>query len=348
MKKKTNAEPAVFKPLDDQAALTLAGVWLTVPRGGPFRSGFSLREISTRFRLGHSTAVFGACGSGKSLLLRMLAGQLHPQKGAINLENRPITAVSRLNFGFVPAWGDFPQDLTPQEWLEVCLQVYGCGPKSHRQTMILGALELWELKSWASRRIGQCPPHVSKALAWAAATAHSPDIVIADEPLMGCDTSCQGTVKEWIGKHRAAKKTFIFAARSPEETVGWSDGFLVIRGGEIVLSKEQKVGAQAAAKMPGSRSFQVEVSGLDRERADGWRKNFALPLWENFSLQGFLARLVFQAEGEASQWLSQAVKSNMVVLNYGAVNEAPEREFLEGIRPFLSPLAETPVGRMDA
>lgn len=327
--------------LEDSARmLKVEGLWVTVPRQTRRESHFSLRDVSVGFPLGRSTALFGNEGSGKSLLLGVLSGQVLPEKGTLSLAGSPINTLKRLKFGYVADWGRFPPDLTLKEWLEVSLQAYGCGPGAHRKEMIAAATEQWGLQKWADSKIGTAPPDRVKALGWAAATLHSPEILIADEPTLGCHGATIAAIETWIRKQQQSGKTFIYASRDPEKTLQWSSGFHVIRNGEIVLSHLQKQSSSSASGILNSRSFQVEISGLDRDQADNWRRNFSLPLWDHFSVRGFLARLLFKAESDASLWLTQAVKNNMVVLTFGAVEAAPQTETIESIRPFFSNASE--------
>jgi len=55
-----------------------------------------LRRVSARIPPGRVVAVLGANGAGKSTLLRVLAGELSPSSGRVDLEGRDLTSWSRL------------------------------------------------------------------------------------------------------------------------------------------------------------------------------------------------------------------------------------------------------------
>src|SRR5882724_11913432 len=65
------------------------------------RSAFSLRDLSLRVEPGEAVALLGHNGSGKSTVLRLVAGIYQPTVGTITTDGR-ITAVIELGAGFHP------------------------------------------------------------------------------------------------------------------------------------------------------------------------------------------------------------------------------------------------------
>ncbi len=65
------------------------------------RAAFSLRDVSLRVAPGEAVALLGHNGSGKSTILRLVAGIYQPSAGAIATTGR-ITAVIELGAGFHP------------------------------------------------------------------------------------------------------------------------------------------------------------------------------------------------------------------------------------------------------
>jgi ABC-type polysaccharide/polyol phosphate transport system ATPase subunit len=65
------------------------------------RTAFSLRDVNLRVERGEAVALLGRNGSGKSTILRLVAGIYRPSTGAITTTGR-ITAVIELGAGFHP------------------------------------------------------------------------------------------------------------------------------------------------------------------------------------------------------------------------------------------------------
>ena len=162
----------------------------------------ALDSLSTSFSLGVLTAVAGPSGSGKSSLLRLLAGMDRPTSGGLWVEGVAIHSASRstlrrlrrhaVGYVFQRASDNFFPYMTVGEHLEEAKRLSGAidGIDSDEALEILGI----------SHRVGHLPRQLSGGeqarAAIAQVLARGSTVVLADEPTAELDTeSAQGVLR---------------------------------------------------------------------------------------------------------------------------------------------------------
>lgn len=154
-----------------------------------------LRGVSLQVAAGEVVAVMGPSGSGKSTLLHCLSGLVTPDSGDVLLEGGSLPAMgdrarSRTRLarcGFVAQFGDLVPELTLAENVELPLRLLRHGRRAARARAaeLLGALGVGEV---ADHRAGEASGGQVQRAAVARALAHSPAVLLADEPTGALDT----------------------------------------------------------------------------------------------------------------------------------------------------------------
>ncbi len=143
----------------------LGGVDLVVPRGSV-------------------TALVGCNGAGKSTLLRVLVGALVPDAGTVRVLGVDPTndgARVRSMVGYVPDRIDVPSRTRGSEWLAFVARFYPIWSADEERRWI-------ELLAFDPReRVAEMSKGARTKLALVAALAHSPRILLLDEPFSGLD-----------------------------------------------------------------------------------------------------------------------------------------------------------------
>ena len=169
---------------------------------------WALKDVSFEVYKGDSLGLIGLNGSGKSTMLKTIAGVLKPTKGSVQV-NGSVAPLIELGAGF-----DF--DLTPSEniYLNGALLGYS---REVMQTYYNDIVEFSELQNFMDVPVKNFSSGMVSRLAFAIATIGTPDILIVDEVLSVGDFRFQQKCEERIRHMMAAGTTILFVSHSIEQ-----------------------------------------------------------------------------------------------------------------------------------
>ena len=155
---------------------------------------------------GEILAFLGPNGAGKTTTLRMCAGLLRPDAGAIvvagaSLARAPRAAKALL--GFVPDRPFLYDRLSGREFLDFVAALYDVPPAQARGRAD-ALLERFELGATADDLIEGYSLGMRQKLSVAAAVIHDPPLLLLDEPLQGLDPQGARALKDLL-RERAAR-----------------------------------------------------------------------------------------------------------------------------------------------
>jgi ABC-2 type transport system ATP-binding protein len=187
-------------------------------------------------RGGEFYALLGPNGAGKTTTLRMIAGLMRPDAGAIHVAGidalaDPVAAKR------VMAWiSDEPMiydKLTPREYLEFVAGLWGVEPTlaEMRAEELLGWLELTEN---ADQRCESFSKGMRQKVALAGALVHDPRVIILDEPLTGLDAGSARQVKNVLRERVRAGGAIIMTTHILEVAERMADRIGVIAHGRLI------------------------------------------------------------------------------------------------------------------
>lgn len=151
------------------------------------------RAVSWRVARGEFWVVAGLMGSGKSSLLRFLAGLLAPTSGQYKLFGEPMPIIDqarlpvRLKLGFVPEDGGLLSTLNLAENVALPLRYHRNVPATSALERAQELLRTLECKPWVDAHPGSAPPDVRRRAGLARALIMNPEVLIVDCPLRGLD-----------------------------------------------------------------------------------------------------------------------------------------------------------------
>jgi len=192
-------------------------------------------EIDLTIQDNEFFAIYGKSGSGKTTILRMIAGLEKPEEGFISFNrivyfdsNKKIhLPPQRRNVGFVfQNYALFPH-MTVLENLEYAAE-------NHRKKQIKELLELLDLYQLKDRYPNALSGGQQQRVALARALVRNPKILLLDEPLSALDPYTRTRLQDEITKiHRYYGLTTILVSHDKPEVFKLSNRVLILEDGKI-------------------------------------------------------------------------------------------------------------------
>lgn len=218
-------------------------------REGPVAGSVTLDRLSKRFgdvtavddvsliiRPGEMVALLGASGSGKSTILRMIAGLESPTSGEIRIDGTRVneTPVHKRGLGLVPQQYGLIPHLTVAENVAFGLRVRRMGRVELREKVgrILALTQLHEL---ADRSPTQLSGGQAQRVALARAMVVEPRVLLLDEPLAALDRALREHMQAEIKQlQRRVGVTTVFVTHDQQEALSLADRVGVVEAGRLV------------------------------------------------------------------------------------------------------------------
>ncbi len=169
---------------------------------------WALKDVSFEVKKGDSLGLIGLNGSGKSTMLKTIAGVLKPTKGEVTVHGN-IAPLIELGAGF-------DMDLTAREnvFLNGALLGYN---RSQMEKQYEDIVEFSELRDFMDVPVKNFSSGMVSRLAFAIATIGIPDILIVDEVLSVGDFRFQEKCEARIQNMRDNGTTILFVSHSLQQ-----------------------------------------------------------------------------------------------------------------------------------
>ena len=181
-------------------AVELAGVNFGYDPGRPI-----LRGIDMTIPRGKVVAIMGGSGCGKTTILRLIGGQLHPQAGRVLVEGQSVPDLDRdalfalrRKIGMLFQFGALFTDLTVFENIAFALREHTNLPDELIRDLVLMKLNAVGLRGTAQLRPAELSGGMARRVALARAMALDPMLMLYDEPFAGLDPISLGVVGQLI------------------------------------------------------------------------------------------------------------------------------------------------------
>jgi len=196
----------------------------------------AVNDLSLRVKSGEFYALLGPNGAGKTTTLRMVAGLLEADAGAVRVCGidafaEPIEAKKIL--AWVPDEPMVYDKLTPLEYLEFVAGLWSMDA-DFAQAKADSLLEAFGLSAHADERCGGFSKGMRQKVALAGALIHEPRLIILDEPLTGLDAGSARQVKQVLTGLVARGVTVIMTTHILEVAERMADRIGIIARGKLV------------------------------------------------------------------------------------------------------------------
>jgi NitT/TauT family transport system ATP-binding protein len=186
----------------------------------------ALKEVSANVKPGEFITLLGPSGCGKTTLLKMTAGLLKPDEGAITIGGKPVKEPRKdacmvfQNFGLLP-WRTVARNI------EFPLELDGV-PKRERSERAKYFLNLVGLSSFEDHYPHELSGGMQQRVGIARAMMREPILIFMDEPFGALDAQTREQLQEdFLKIWQQTRMTVLFVTHSIDEALVLSDRIFV-------------------------------------------------------------------------------------------------------------------------
>ena len=201
-----------------------------------------LKNLSMDFPRGKLIAVMGGSGSGKTTVLRLIGGQIRPQKGQVSVAGEVVHQLDtdglyrlRRKMGMLFQFGALFTDLSVFDNVAFPLREHTDLPEELIRDLVLMKLNTVGLRNAAKLKPGEISGGMARRVAVARATALDPELIMYDEPFAGLDPISMGVTANLIRNlNDALGSTSILVSHDVQECFAIADYVYFLSAGAIV------------------------------------------------------------------------------------------------------------------
>ena len=203
-----------------------------------FGAFVAVDDVSMSVGPGEVVGLLGANGAGKTTLIRLLLGLLGTTRGDVELLGGPPDRLRRSSLGYVPQGLGLYGDLTVTENLAFSAQAYGVAAPA-----IPAAL-----RGSADVLVAELPLGLQRQVAFLAALAHGPRVLVLDEPTSGVDPLARAALWDTI-RDQADRGTGVLVTTHYMQEAAQCDRLLLMSRARLVAegSEADIIGGTTAA-----------------------------------------------------------------------------------------------------
>ena len=198
--------------------------------GKLYDNRWAIKNVSFKLKPGSITGLLGRNASGKSTLLRLLAGSSKPTTGECSVFGKTCGPESRIVTSFSPDVDYFYTHLTVGQHLEFYSNFYDSW-NWEKCNDILATMEL-SLKS----KITSLSQGQKARLKLTVSFSWDSQLILMDEPFKGIDfPSKQLILNVLLNEYKHEKQTIIISTHNIEESESLFDQILVMNKGKLLV-----------------------------------------------------------------------------------------------------------------
>jgi ABC-type multidrug transport system ATPase subunit len=255
----------------------------------------ALRSISWSAAAGKITALIGPDGAGKTTLMRLAAGLLHPDEGTVRIFGADTVTRAdavRAAIGYMPQRFGLYEDLTVQENLDLYADLQGVR-RVERPERFERLLAMGGLAPFTNRLAGRLSGGMKQKLGLVCTLLRTPRLLLLDEPTVGVDPVSRRDLWSIITRARTETGMSVLMSTAYLDEAARCDAFMVLDNAEVLASGTPADFARALA----GRVFTCTVEASDRRIKQ--RHASAQPGVVDALLRGNELRIVIESQASA-------------------------------------------------
>ena len=196
----------------------------------------ALYKASVEFEDGKFNVILGASGSGKTVMLKTIAGLYTPDEGQIYFDDVDFSfeVPGKRNVSLLTQEYALYPHLTVFDNVAYPLKVAKV-PANEIKERVNETLKLLNIEMLSSRRPKALSGGQQQKVAIARALVKQPDVILLDEPLSNVDQAQKITLmNEFVKLHNLLQITFIYVTHNLGEATALADNIIIIDNGEVV------------------------------------------------------------------------------------------------------------------
>ncbi len=194
---------------------------------------YILKDIEFSISGNRKLAIAGETGSGKSTLMKIIAGLVQPDEGSVFFHDKKVEGpLERLipghpQIAYLSQHFELRNNYRVEEILEIASKL---DPPHARKIF-----EICQVEHLLKRKTDRVSGGERQRIAMARALVTSPDLLLLDEPYSNLDTIHKQVMKsvvEDIGEHLGV--SCILVSHDAADTLSWADEIMVMHDGSII------------------------------------------------------------------------------------------------------------------
>ena len=147
-----------------------------------------LADISFSADSGQAVALLGGNGAGKTTLLRIITRLLQPDSGTVLFDGHPLNQADLRQMGYLPEERGLYRNMRVGEQALYLMQLKGLSRRD-AEAALLPWMQRLGMEGWWKMPTRKLSKGMQQRLQFAVSVAHSPHLLILDEPFSGLDAN---------------------------------------------------------------------------------------------------------------------------------------------------------------
>lgn len=198
-----------------------------------FNKFTALNQVNIRFNDGHSVALIGPNGCGKTTLIKCILGLNVVEDGDILVNNESVKEhyLYRKNIGYMPQIGRYPENMTIAQTIQMIKDTR----KVSENELDTELLEAFELESIFDKKMRTLSGGTTQKVSSVLAFLFNPRIIILDEPTAGLDPLASEILKNKIIKEKNKGKLIIITSHLLSELDDIVSEIVFMNEGKVIV-----------------------------------------------------------------------------------------------------------------